>query len=253
VTFGAHRSDWRCRCFLHERRSFARVVIRGRFRPPIMSGAFHPALFDSELRLWINAACRDWKWGEPSESYHAAVSDRLPAGLRSVLASGVESGLIVPHGWRFSLKDLAPGKGPYRWFSERRWQGGPHPNWEYFVQVAEFVRLHQLAVARNLRLSFEDDLMDLALYDGDALIVCVEVKERSDQLRRLVAGLRKQERTVDVNAPDRGIDHLRKAKYIVKHRPRFFCAVALGVRLEYRVDYPVDSAFTLIEDFVPVC
>ena len=221
-------------------------------RPGAMGADAAPSALDRELRLWAKTACVDWAWTEPPESYYGAVVQRLPIGLRSILASGLESGLIVPQGWRFSLKDLAPGKGPYRWFSKRRWEGGPHPNWEYFVQVAEFIRLHQLAGLHSLRLSFEDDLIDLTLYDSNNLLVAVEVKEHGRQLRRLIAGIRTYESGVDPRAPDRGHDGLRKAKYIVKHRPRFFCAVAVGTRLEYRVDYPKDRAFTLVDDFVPV-
>ncbi len=165
--------------------------------------------------------------------------------------SGLAEGFVISHGWRFTLKDLAPTKGPYRWFSEREWQGGPHPNWEYFIQVAEFVRFHRVAAAHDFHLIFEDDFMDLALYQGESLEICVEVKERAAQLRRLIAGIRQHEGGVDMAAEDRGHDALRKAKYIVKHRPRYFCGVALGIRMEYRVDYPRDRAFQLAEDCIP--
>jgi hypothetical protein len=207
--------------------------------------------FDSELRGWVLAACREWSWSEPSSEYYAGIVARLPEGLRTLLASGLSEGLIVPHGWRFTLKGLPPGKGPYQWFSERRWENGPHPNWEYFVHVAEFVRVHRVAVARDLQLNFEDDRMDLALYEGDVLLVCFEAKERADQLRRLIAGMRRYEPAVDMDAPDRHNDGLKKAKYIVRHRPGYFCGVAIGTRLEYRVDYPVGHAFRLAEDQIP--
>jgi hypothetical protein len=42
--------------------------------------------------------------------------------------------------------------------------------------VAEFVRLHRVAAGHGLRLNFEDDLMDLTLYEGDTLVVCVEAR-----------------------------------------------------------------------------
>jgi hypothetical protein len=181
-----------------------------------------------------------------------AAERRLPAGLAAILSAGITEQLIQTAGWVFTVKGLSAGKGPYRWFSERSWMGGPHPNWEYSVQAAEFVRLHRVAVAHDWRLNFEDDLMDLALYDGDRLTICVEVKERAEQVRHLMQAVRRYEQAVDLVAGDRGNDALRKAKYIIKHKPKYFAAVALGTRLEYRVDYPAGSAFRLAEDLIPL-
>lgn len=57
--------------------------------------------------------------------------------------------------------------------------------------------------------------------------------------------------SVDLAAPDRGNDALRKAKYLVRRRPEYFCGVALGVRFEYRVSYPERMAFRLSHDTIP--
>jgi hypothetical protein len=213
--------------------------------------ADHLLALDKLLRESIAAACAEWGWREPTDAYFTELHRRLPAGLRAIVARGHAESLIVTNGWKFTLKDLTAAKGPYQWFSKRRWNNGPHPNWEYFVQVAEYVRLHRVAVTQDLRLTFEDDLMDLALYRGPDLLVCVEAKERMQQLEHLIKALRRYERAVDFSAPDRGNDPFRKAKYIVRHRPRYFCAVALGGHLEFRVDYPFGRAFLLSPDMIP--
>ncbi len=70
-------------------------------------------------------------------------------------------------------------------------------------------------------------------------------------MRRLVSRMRAYEQHVDLTVPDRGNDPLRKAKYIVKHRPSYFSAVALGGRLDYRVDYQPGQAFRLVPDVIP--
>ena len=93
--------------------------------------------------------------------------------------------------------------------------------------------------------------MDLALYHGNALLVCVEVKEKADHLRHLMQQVKEYEPAVDLHAPDRGDDPLRKAKYIVRGRPQYFAGVAIGARLEYRVEYPQEQAFRLAEDVIP--
>src|SRR5438094_6771592 len=55
--------------------------------------------------------------------------------------------------------------------------------------------------------------MDLAVYDSQRLLVCVEVKERTAQLQDLVKRLRTHKAAVNLSEPDRGDDPLRKAKY----------------------------------------
>jgi len=207
--------------------------------------------FLEHLRLWIRSACAEWGFKEPSEDYYVGVNGRLPVGLRTLLARGLAEGLIVTEGYQFRLKGLASHKGPYQWFSNRPWLAGPHPNWEYYVQAAEYVRLHRVAAALGLTLAFEDVAMDLALYRGNTLIVCVEVKVEAEKLHDLIKDVRKYEPSIDLQAPDRGNDPLRKAKYIVRGRPQCFSGVAIGARLEYRVDYPEGEAFRLAEDVIP--
>ena len=94
--------------------------------------------------------------------------------------------------------------------------------------------------------------MDLAVYDGQRLLVCVEVKERTAQLQDLVKRLRTYEAAVNLSEPDRGNDSLRKAKYLVRRRPMYFCGVAIGTRVEYSVRYPEGKAFELVRDVIPL-
>lgn len=63
--------------------------------------------------------------------------------------------------------------------------------------------------------------------------------------------LRAYEAGIPPSAPDRGNDPLRKAKYLVRRRPAYFCGVAIGVRLEYAVRYGGDRTFHLVRDVLP--
>lgn len=201
--------------------------------------------FDQCFRNWTAAACSEWKWQEPDERYFQRAYERLPDGLRTLIAHGVASGLIISSGRQFTLRGLAPNKGPYAWFSRHTQDKGPNPNWEYFVQVAEFVRLSELAARSGLTITFEDQL------EGERLLVCVEVKERTTQLQDLVKKLRTFEGTFNLAQLDRGNDPLRKAKYLARRRPPYFCGVAIGTRLEYNVRYPEGKAFKLTRDVIP--
>lgn len=165
--------------------------------------------------------------------------------------AGVKEGLIIPQGLKFTLKDLPQGKGPYAWFSRRSMPKEPSPNWEYFVQAAEFVRLSHIALSQGLTVTFEDQLMDLGLYRDGRLVVCCEVKERASQIQALASKLRAYREGVTLSQPDRGNDPLRKAKYLVRRRPQYLSLVAIGARLEYRVTYLDNRSFELSRDVIP--
>lgn len=206
--------------------------------------------WDGCLRGWVCAACEVWRYPEPAEAYYDRIARRLPEGLRTLVAAGVTEGLIIPRGYKFTLKGLI-GKAPYAWFSQRSTPKEPSPNWEYFIQVAEFVRLSYLAGTYGLKVTFEDQWMDLVLYRDSRLVVCYEVKERASQIEALAKGVRAYEAGVNFSQPDRGNDPLRKAKYLVRRRPDYFSLIAIGVRLEYRVSYPKGRAFALVRDVIP--
>jgi hypothetical protein len=177
-------------------------------------------LFDAQLREWARIACEEWGFASPSSEFFEKVTSRLPEGLRATIGSRLEEGLVNPQGYAFRLKGLAPSKGPCRWFSRYSSEQRPNPNWEYYVQVAEYVRLSTTLAGRGYELTFEDGLMDIAVYRDGRPVVCCEIKETSSQARRLVGRMRSYEAGVDLAESDRGNDPLRKVKYLVTKRPQ---------------------------------
>ena len=127
----------------------------------------------------------------------------------------------------------------------------PNPNWEYYVQVAEYVRLFPIAQYRGLEMGFEDELMDLTLREGERLLVCCEVKVNEIEMKNLVNKMKKYEPKIDRTADDRGNDPLRKAKYIDEHKPEYFYLLAIGARMEFRVEYISGKVFQLTPDTIP--
>ena len=207
--------------------------------------------FDQLIGSCGEAACCEWGYPSLPANWLPAIEQRLPPGLRAAIADAVANGtMLIVDGHRFSLSGLAPSKGPYALFS-RSARKVPAPNWEYFVQAAEYVRLAQLVQPRGLRVDFEDDLMDVAVYEGGRVLWCIEVKEKARDLESLLKGMRLEAPHVDLTAPDRHNDPLRKAKYLLRHRPPYFSAVAIGSRLDFSVTYHSDG-FVLTEDLVPI-
>jgi hypothetical protein len=208
-------------------------------------------LFDAQLTGWARLACEEWGFACPPSEFFEKMTSRLPEGLRATIGFGLEHGLVIPQGYSFFVKGLRPGKGPYRWFSCFASEQRPNPNWEYYVQVAEFVRLSTALAGRGYELTFEDDLMDIGVYSAGQLVVCCEIKEKSIQATRLVSRMKSHQAGVDLSKPDRGNDPLRKAKYLLMKRPKYFYLVAIGARLEFSLSYPHDGAFELREDLLP--
>jgi hypothetical protein len=55
-----------------------------------------------------------------------------------------------------------------------------------------------------------------------------------------------------LNAPDRGNDALRKAKYPGRVPAHLTVRSAIGLRRDFRVAYASRNRFTLIDDMVPL-
>ena len=207
--------------------------------------------FDQQVRTWASIACKEWGYAEPSEQFFVKLNERLPAGLIATIGFGIEKGIVIPDGCTFRIRGLNDTKGPYNWFSRDNAKRRPNPNWEYYIQVAEYVRLWQMFEKTDYVLTFEDTLMDIGVYKQNKLLVCCEIKERSSQAKNLIKGIKAYETGIDLTVPDRANDPLRKAKYIVDRRPLFFYLVAIGVRYEFSVSFPEGKAFELKEDVIP--
>ena len=71
-------------------------------------------------------------------------------------------------------------------------------------------------------------------------------------MEKLLAELESHGSGVDLDAPDRGNDPLRKAKYLVKHRPKFFSGVAIGMQRDFEISYRGAHDFGLLEARPPL-
>lgn len=210
--------------------------------------------FEQFFRAIVRVYCEAKSEPAPSEDWFGIVFGKLPPGLRKSVMIGFRERTILPlQGYEFTLADLPPGR-VYRWLS-RSHSGPPYVNWEWFVHAAEYARTRSLAAAQGLQVRFEHENMDIALFVTGRILACIEVKVRVSGLDRLVKALLHHGKNgVDLASPDRHNDPLRKAKYLVRHRPSFFAAVAIGKRYEFSVQYTSRGAlpgFHLREDVIP--
>ena len=214
--------------------------------------------FDQFFRKIVKRSCNEWEYEFPPDEFYLNVYERLPLGLRTVIASGLSSGLINDVGMSktksaaFRPISVPDCKGPYSWFERNNRKRQPQPCWEYFVQIAEYIRLYEALKAKNVELRFEDDLMDIGIYTNKKLWVCCEIKEKSSQAQNLIRDIKKYQAVSELPDSDRGNDPLRKAKYIAKLRPQYFYLVSIGRGFEFRIEYPENMQFQLVEDLVPL-
>lgn len=201
--------------------------------------------FEGVLRRAAQAAASEWRYAAPTEAFYEQFAARIPEDTRAEIARGVHDHRVVIDGYRFTLPNLGGNKGPYALFSRNRGPGVPSPNWEYFIQLAEYLRILR-TVRPSLRVGFEDGLMDVSVRHDQRLIWYIEAKERASQASHLVDRLATHAAGVDTTSADRGNDPLRKAKYLVIHRPVFLTVIAIGWRRDYAVQYPDDQSFALI-------
>jgi hypothetical protein len=138
--------------------------------------------FDKIFQKLIQRTCEEWEYEFPGPDYFKSVYERLPMGLQEIIAFGLSSGLIMDVGLSktrsagFRPIGVPEYKGPYSWFSRDNTKKQPWVNWEYFVQVSEYIRLFDAFKSKDVEIRFEDDLMDIGMYRKSKLWVCCEIK-----------------------------------------------------------------------------
>ncbi|CAB4598993.1 MAG: hypothetical protein F2534_21590 [Actinobacteria bacterium] len=207
--------------------------------------------FASEFDAATAVFCHQNEYPPVDGEWRASVDQRLPVGLRSILGEALTAGLIeLPSGTSGFRLPALPGKGPYALFS-RSSRGVPAPNWEYYVQLAEYARVTAAAERNGWSIGFEDDLMDVSVYQDGRLLWCIEVKERARGLSRLIQQIAEHGRALDWSKNDRGDDPLRKAKYLATRQPSWFSVVAIGERHDFSVSFNGER-FELHRDVLPL-
>jgi hypothetical protein len=213
--------------------------------------------FDRTFKELVRRTCKEWDYDLPKEQYYKGVYKRFPLGLRATLGFGFSQKIILDAGKSktgsaaFRPVNVPASKGPYSWFEKDNQSKQPRPNWEYCIQLSEYIRLYEAFKNKGYELTFEDSLMDIGIYLNKTLKVCCEIKEKSSQAERLIKGIKMFEDVKELPGKDRGKDALRKAKYIIKLKPLYFYVVSIGRRFEFRVSYADKRQFELVEDLVP--
>lgn len=75
--------------------------------------------FNQFFRKVVKRTCKEWGFDVPNDEYYLNVCERLPLGLRKIIASGLASGIIADAGLSksksaaFRPVGVPETKGPY--------------------------------------------------------------------------------------------------------------------------------------------
>jgi len=146
-----------------------------------------------------------------------------------LIRKGVDQGLIQIDGNLFSLPSQQ--KRRYDAFTLNR---------EYFVQFATFVKLITELGYNVSDCAFEYHLMDICVFKEGKPYIYVETKVSDVSSKKLIDELMNTyspDVTKYKDQPDRGIDALRKAKYIFRDKPEYFSVINPVAEYYFKLSY----------------
>lgn len=149
---------------------------------------------------------------------------------------GVDRGIIRIEGNIFHLPTT--NKGRHDAFTLNR---------EYFIQFATLVSLITEHNYPASDCAFEYHLMDICVFKNGKPFIYIETKVSDRASKKLIDEITHtyaSQLTSFFNQPDRGMDALRKAKYIFRDRPQYFGVVNPTMEYFYKVNYS-DTGFSL--------
>lgn len=201
-------------------------------------------IFDNLYRKWADEASRLAGY----ETVVPPYKDRIPEDCRIWVARGIQEGLCkqVEGMAKFNIT-TEPERRIFSWFSNWRTEKKIGPNWEMFIHVAGFseLALRYKVPFKNLRFEYDGNLIDIAILKDSKMLAMVEIKEYKEKAEKLVSSLNDSFISgVSMDAPDRYNDVLRKAKYIINHRPELFVTYSKdGIGGVFRIEYIGNKRF----------
>lgn len=202
---------------------------------------------------WVKAHNEAKGYSSVPEELLEQLDRRIPQDLQRQIGAAFRNGWLKTDdrkGCGYVVRSVEPGGAGVGLNAITGKGAGKSGPWnEFYVQVADYSRLRFAAERRGLVVRLEDKLLDIAVWSGSSLLLFVENKVDAREAIKLVERMQKYgAEGVDLDAPDRGNDPLRKSKYLFAARggPKYFAVSAIGHEAVYRVDYAdAGNRFTL--------
>lgn len=156
-----------------------------------------------------------------------------------LIRTGVEEGIIAVSGNVFTLRNQS--KSPYDAFTLNR---------EYFVQFATLVELITDYGYLEKDCQFEYHLMDICVFQNSKPFIYIETKVNDHACQKLITEIKdKYSKNVTEfeGQNDRGIDALRKAKYVFRDKPHFLCLINPFKKYAFSVKFD-EVGFRLVSE-----
>lgn len=175
------------------------------------------------------------------QSLYEALTAKIPSETLRTIGAAIQDGWLVTadDGRGYFVMENAADSPPQPAVYHVG-QGKVIPWWELYVQLAVYVRLRAIAERQKILVRMEDRQMDITVWAGDRLLMYVETKFTAAQAKSLLEKMREYGKTgFELDAPDKGNDPLRKAKYLFADacRPEYFGLCAIGYEQLFKIEY----------------
>jgi hypothetical protein len=200
--------------------------------------------FKKEFRGWIRALNEAKGFKASPDEVLERLEERIPESMLRQIGGAFINGWLqneaeTDRGYFVRESDRKGPRGG-QWMLEHVGEGRISPCWELYVQLADYSRIRTVAERHGLTTRLEDRLMDITVYAGKTLVLYVENKAKKQQAHHLFIKMREYgELGFDIDAPDKGNDPLRKAKYLVREGayPKYFALSAVDFEQMFLVEY----------------
>jgi len=211
--------------------------------------------FRKEFRKWVRALNNARGFKASADEVLERLEDRIPETMLRQIGAAFINGWLQnePEANRgyFVRESDRKGPGGGQWMIGHAEKGRIDPCWELYVQLADYSRIRTVAEAHGLTTRLEDCLMDITVHAGKKLFLYVENKAKKGQAISLLNKMREYgESGFNLDDPDVGNDHLRKAKYLIQENayPKYFALSAVDFEQMFLVEYSgVKNRFALHE------
>lgn len=217
--------------------------------------------FRKEFRKWVYAHNRAKDFNSDPEEILERLEQKVPETMLRQIGGAYISGWLrnergKNRGYFVKETDRRELRGGL-WMLEHAGDGKVNPCWEQYVQLSDYARLRTISERQGLVTRLEDNLMDIAVYAGEYLLLYVENKTEKGTALQLLKHMKEYgEKGFSLDDPDVN-DSIKKAKYLIRHNafPLYFAISAIGFERVFRVEYLSernrfmlhDSDFTLTE------
>lgn len=199
--------------------------------------------FHKEFKTWVYAHNRATNFNSDPDEILERLEKKIPVTMLRQIGAAYINGWLrnetgENRGYFVKETDRRSPRGGL-WMLENSGEGKVNPCWEQYVQLSDYSRIRTISERQGMVTRLEDNLMDIAVYAGERLLLYVENKTEKATAIHLLKHMKEHGKNgFSLDDPDKH-DHLKKAKYLYRNEalPQYFALSAVDFEQVFRVEY----------------